>query len=163
MKKRVDMVVAVDFDGTLFGDPENWPEPGTPNNEMIELLNVLHDTGIFVVIWTLRNGDGEDIVRKSLSENGVNYDLINETPRYLIDKWNSDPRKIAADVYIDDRNIGGLPSQLSIMYDIVRRFNTKICTGTALNGGEWTQNIGRLTSYMIDKIHNTEEIKQHEL
>jgi len=103
-------VIAVDFDGTLCTN--NWPEVGvsqTVHKLLISSLIMAHRKGHIIILWTCRE-DTED--RKYLAEaleyckkNNIPIDYVNEAPPEMKKLWGNDPRKICADVYIDDRSI----------------------------------------------------------
>lgn len=94
-------IIAIDFDGTLvFG---NYPEIDKPNIELINFIKNNRDKYIFI-LNTLRHGPELNMAIEYLKSYGVIFDYINENVDYLIDQYG-DSRKIAADFYIDDRNL----------------------------------------------------------
>lgn len=94
-------VVAVDFDGTItLGD--NYPELGTVNKTAVDVINKIKDRGHEVIIWTCRDSW---VIEDVLLEHGVKYDAINENTDYLKDKWGNNPRKVGADILIDDKSL----------------------------------------------------------
>lgn len=126
MKKK-DFIIGVDFDGTLFETLH--PQVGAPIDEMIQLVKYLHNEGFIIQIWTCRDG-GEDerCAREALVKHQIPYDLFNENPQWQIDKYGGDCRKSGADVFIDDKNIGGIPPIPTIIDDIYQRYYLKTIT-----------------------------------
>lgn len=99
------MTIAVDFDGTIVEN--RYPKIGKPILFAIETLKKLHEEGHQIILWTYRTGselqEAVDFCRKK----GIVLYAVNKSyPEEEYD--NSLSRKIQADVFIDDRNIGGL-------------------------------------------------------
>ncbi len=104
LEKRV---IAVDFDGTIV--ESCYPEMGKERPFAFQTLRALQEHGFLLVLWTCRTGklleDAVELCRK----NGVEFYSVNSN--YPDDdKSEGYMRKIDADIYIDDRNIGGIPS-----------------------------------------------------
>lgn len=102
------MTIAVDFDGTIVH--HNYPEIGEEIPFAIETLKMLINKGHRLILWTVREGQFlEDAVNwcreRGVEFYAVNLDYPEETPQ------NNEhyTRKIKVDVFIDDRNLGGLP------------------------------------------------------
>ncbi len=100
-----NLTIAVDFDGTIVEN--RYPEIGKPILFAIETLLKLQEEGHHLILWTYRTGthleEAVDFCRKK----GVNFYAVNRSyPEEIYD--NSLSRKIQADYFIDDRNIGGL-------------------------------------------------------
>lgn len=101
-------IIAIDFDGTIA--TINYPECGELIEGAKETINKLYSDGYFIIIWTCRYGEAAELAKKFLNDNEINYHTFNEHSPELIELYNNDTRKISADVYIDDRQLGGLPS-----------------------------------------------------
>ncbi len=107
------MVIAVDFDGTVV--EHEYPKIGRPIPFAIETLLQLQKEGHTLLMWTVRDG--------SLLQEAVDYCESKGLKYYAANKNHPDEdvtvaaRKLNADLYIDDRNLGGLPDWggLSIM------------------------------------------------
>lgn len=113
------MVIAVDFDGTIVHD--RYPGIGEPRAGAIETLKKLRKEGYQLILWTCRTGKHLAAAVAWCAERGVRFDAINESLRCRIVMYNgSDPRKIGADLYIDDRGLSDIPSWDEI-YRIVHR------------------------------------------
>lgn len=98
------MIVAVDFDGTLFMTGRiGSTVPALPCNPVIALCKRLRSEGHRIILWTCRMpGQGlEEAVLLCLDQ-GLEFDAVNENLPETLEKWG-DCRKILADVYIDNR------------------------------------------------------------
>ena len=95
-------IIAVDFDGTLCHG--NWPDIGEPNIRLINKLLKLQRKGYKIILWTCRNGEPLKQAVEFCKKCGLMFDAVNENLPSLIEKYG-DTRKIAADVYIDDKNL----------------------------------------------------------
>ena len=96
--KYGSLIVAVDFDDTLY----DFHKVGNSYEQVKQLVKDLREIGCYIIIWT-GNQDNWLIVNY-LTEHNIPYDSINnEAPiskKLLGDKI---PRKVYANVYIDDR------------------------------------------------------------
>ncbi len=100
------MKIAVDFDGTIVEN--KYPAIGKPKLFAFETLSALQDKGHFLILWTYRAGKKLDEAVAFCNENGIEFYAVNKN--YPEEKYDeSISRKIAADVYIDDKNLGGFP------------------------------------------------------
>lgn len=102
------MIIAVDFDGTLhMGE---FPEIGIPMPYAIEMMRKLKMNGHYLIINTCRsNGDLLEAINW-LIEKGIPFDRVNDNHPDETAKHNNNSRKVYADVYIDDKQVGGLPT-----------------------------------------------------
>lgn len=101
------MTIAVDFDGTIV--EHRYPAIGAPIPFALETLAQLSAEGHKIILWTVREGKTLDEAVEYLRLNGVSLYAVNS--EYPNASWTGSgvSRKIKADVYIDDRNLGGLP------------------------------------------------------
>jgi len=100
--------IAVDFDGTIV--EHKYPEIGKEILFAFETLRALQEQGHQLILWTFRSGKELDEAVEYCRRNGVEFYAVNSSyPEEEFDE-DYDSRKIDADVFIDDRNIGGLPS-----------------------------------------------------
>lgn len=105
MNKR-NTVYAVDFDGTLCTSA--YPRIGEPNLALIDYLLKKQAMGDKIILWTCRCGERlKEAVEWCLAL-GLEFDAVNENLPEIVAHWGSDCRKIAADVYIDDKAICGI-------------------------------------------------------
>jgi hypothetical protein len=96
-------IYAVDFDGTLCKD--KWPEIGEPNQSVIDFCIRKKSEGHKIILWTCR--EGQSLIRAVLWCNlrGLFFDAVNTNLPDKIKEYGTDPRKIGADYFIDDRNL----------------------------------------------------------
>lgn len=101
------MKIAVDFDGTIV--EHKYPEIGKIRPFAFETLKMLQNKEHELILWTYRAGIYLDQAVEFCRQNGIEFYAINANyPEEVFD--NTKSRKINCDYYIDDRNIGGLPS-----------------------------------------------------
>ncbi|HEY5592063.1 MAG TPA: hypothetical protein VIK55_13735 [Paludibacter sp.] len=101
------MIIAIDFDGTIV--EHRFPDIGPVRPFAFETLRALQAKNHRLILWTYRSGRLLDEAVEFCRSNGVEFYAVNKN--YPEEKWDeNDSRKILADLYIDDRNIGGLPS-----------------------------------------------------
>lgn len=99
------LIIAVDFDGTIVED--RYPGIGKPRIFAFETLKRLQDDGHRLILWTYRHGQTLEEAVAFCEQNGINFYAVNKSfPEEQFD--NSKSRKINADIFIDDRNIGGV-------------------------------------------------------
>jgi hypothetical protein len=101
------MIIAVDFDGTLHTG--HWPETGAPVPYAIETMKRLKADGHYLIIWTCREGDAQTEMINWLLEKGIPFDRVNRNAPGAAERYGHCSRKVFADLYIDDRQIGDLP------------------------------------------------------
>ena len=98
------MKIAVDFDGTIV--EHKYPQIGKEQLFAFETLKQLSKQKHQLILWTYRAGRELDEAVEYCRENGVEFFAVNKNyPEEHYD--GSISRKIDADVYIDDRNVGG--------------------------------------------------------
>ena len=98
------LIIAVDFDGTIVEDA--YPKIGKPNIFAFETLKRLQEDGHRLILWTYRCGDKLDDAVAFCKENGINFYAVNKS--FEEEEYTNDiSRKINADLFIDDRNVGG--------------------------------------------------------
>ncbi|HKK63037.1 MAG TPA: hypothetical protein VJ951_10760 [Bacteroidales bacterium] len=101
------MKIAVDFDGTIV--EHKYPAIGKPLLFAFETLKRLQEQQHQLILWTYRAGKELDEAVKFCKENGIEFYAVNKN--YPEEEFNEATisRKIHADYYIDDRNVGGFP------------------------------------------------------
>lgn len=100
------MKIAVDFDGTIV--EHRYPEIGREIPFATATLRMLIEQGHKVFLWSVREGELLEAAVEWCAKRGIEFYAVNanypgETP--------DDPhysRKLKADLFIDDRNVGGL-------------------------------------------------------
>ncbi len=101
---RDTLVIAVDFDGTIVED--SYPKIGKPLIFAFETLKKLQEDGHRLILWTYRCGEKLDEAVDFCEKNGIHFYAVNKSFSEE-DYDGSMSRKIHADLFIDDRNIGG--------------------------------------------------------
>ncbi|MBQ9651534.1 MAG: hypothetical protein IJV13_04905 [Prevotella sp.] len=101
------MNIAVDFDGTIV--THEYPNIGKELPFAVETLRQLQRDGHKIILWSVREGSLlEEAIEwcraRGLEFYASNRDYPEETHH---DKHYS--RKLKAELFIDDRNLGGLP------------------------------------------------------
>lgn len=97
-------ILAIDFDGTIV--ESRYPKIGKPIIFAFETLKKLQEEGFILILWTYRSGKELDEAVEFCRDNGIEFYAVNRSyPEEEFDESIS--RKIAADIFIDDRNIGG--------------------------------------------------------
>ncbi|MBK3516925.1 BT0820 family HAD-type phosphatase [Carboxylicivirga marina] len=98
------MIIAVDFDGTIVD--HKYPRIGKEKTFAFETLKSLQDKGHLLILWTIRTGKELDEAVEYCRKNGIVFYAVNRTHP---EEETSDniSRKVNADVFIDDRNVGG--------------------------------------------------------
>jgi hydroxymethylpyrimidine pyrophosphatase-like HAD family hydrolase len=98
--------IAVDFDGTIV--EHEYPEIGKEKLFAFQTLKELEKLGAMIILWTFRTGKELDDAVEYCRKNGIEFYAVNKNyPEEIFDETVS--RKINADIYIDDKNIGGFP------------------------------------------------------
>ena len=115
------MNIAVDFDGTIVED--RYPEIGKERPFATATLKQLVKDGHHLILWTVREGSRLEEAVKWCEERGVRFFAVNRD--YEDDELTSNhhSHKVKADLFIDDRNVGGLPDWGSIYQIITRRIS----------------------------------------
>lgn len=113
------MTIAVDFDGTIV--EHRYPEIGRERTMATETLKRLQreNPDLHLILWTVREGELLDQAVEWCRKRGLEFYAVNSN-------YTDEPaaggastgRKVTADIYIDDRNLGGFPGWMAI-YDMV--------------------------------------------
>lgn len=100
-------LIAVDFDGTIVEDA--YPKIGKPMIFAFDSLKYLQSQGHRLILWTYRHGKSLEDAVEFCHQNGIEFYAVNSS--FEEEKFNegSQSRKIHADIFIDDRNLGGFP------------------------------------------------------
>lgn len=103
-----NMIIAVDFDGTIV--EHRYPAIGREIPFAIETLKKLVKEQHRLILWTVREGKLLEEAVNFCRERGLEFYAVNrDYPEEEKNKNNHFSRKLKADVWIDDRNVGGLP------------------------------------------------------
>ena len=97
-------VIAVDFDGTIV--EHKYPAIGKEMLFAFATLKELQKKGHKLILWTIRTGELLEEAVDFCRQNGVEFYAVNKNyPEEVLDQNTS--RKLNADVFIDDRSLGG--------------------------------------------------------
>ena len=113
------MIIAVDFDGTIV--EHKYPKIGKEIPFAVETLKRLQADHHTLILWSVREGqllkDAVDWCR----DRGLEFYAVNSNhPEdfYEGEDTPTSPRKLKADLFIDDRNLGGLPDW-GVIYHVI--------------------------------------------
>lgn len=116
------MTIAVDFDGTIV--EHRYPEIGKELPFATETLRMLIAEHHQLILWSVREGKLLDDAVEWCRERGVTFYAVNKDyPEEKVEYNNHFSRKIKADLFIDDRNLGGLPDWGQI-YQMIHNHQT---------------------------------------
>jgi len=105
MNLNEQLIIAIDFDGTIVEDA--YPKIGKTRIFAFETLKRLQEDGHRLILWTYRSGTKLREAVDFCQKNGIEFYAVNASfPEEKFDYSRS--RKIHADLFIDDRNIGGI-------------------------------------------------------
>lgn len=104
---EVPLKIAVDFDGTIV--EHKYPEIGKELLFAFDTLKALQKQRHLLVLWTYRSGKELEEAVEYCRQNGIEFYAVNKSyPEEEFDETHAS-RKIEADLFIDDRNVGGFP------------------------------------------------------
>ena len=110
------MTIAVDFDGTIVR--HRYPKIGDEIPFATETLRLLLRDRHRLLLWTVREGRLLDEAVEWCRARGVEFYAINRDFPEEDATGSGFSRKIKADLFIDDRNFGGLPDWGTIYHRI---------------------------------------------
>lgn len=108
------MIIAVDFDGTIV--EHRYPDIGREKPFAIETLKKLANEQHRLILWTVRKGKLLQEAVDFCRTRGLDFYAVN---RNFPEENEPEERKLRADLWIDDRNLGGLPDWGTI-YRMIR-------------------------------------------
>lgn len=117
------MIIAVDFDGTIV--EHEYPKIGKAIPFAIETLLQLQKDRHTLLMWTVRDGDLMQEAVDYCEKRGLKFYAVNKN--YPEEDPSKASRKLNADLFIDDRNLGGLPDW-GVIYHTIK----------AMEKGEYT-------------------------
>ncbi|MCA5004136.1 BT0820 family HAD-type phosphatase [Sphingobacterium bovistauri] len=110
------MIIAVDFDGTIV--EHKYPQLGKPIPFAFDTLKQLQNENHTLILWTVREGRLLDEAIQYCAKNGLHFFAHNTN--FPEEDRSSAPRKLKADMFIDDRNFGGLPDW-HFIYQVIQQ------------------------------------------
>lgn len=112
------MIIAIDFDGTIV--EHAYPNIGKPIPFAIETLLEMQKDGHKLILWTVRRGRLLEEAVDYCAQRGLYFYAENENYRGENKELGEEvSRKLAVDMFIDDRNLGGLPGW-GVIYNAVK-------------------------------------------
>lgn len=104
---KQSLTIAIDFDGTIV--EHRYPFIGRIRPFAFETMEALQIKGHRLILWSHRSGQKLEEAITFCRRHGIEFYAVNKN--YPEETWDeNDSRKILAHIYIDDRNLGGLPS-----------------------------------------------------
>ena len=114
------MTIAVDFDGTIV--EHRYPKIGKEIPFATQTLRMLIADRHKLILWSVREGKLLEEAVGWCRERGIEFYAVNKDfPEEDLEKNQHFSRKLKADIWIDDRNIGGLPDWGTIYQMITER------------------------------------------
>lgn len=101
------MTIAIDFDGTIV--EHRYPKIGNEIPFATDTLKMLIKDRHRLILWTVREGKLLDEAVEWCRERGVEFYAVNRDYPEEDAAHHGFSRKVKADLFIDDRNLGGLP------------------------------------------------------
>ena len=113
------MIIAVDFDGTIV--EHRYPQIGKEIPFAIATLKKLQKEHHLLILWSVREGKLLKEAVEYCRNRGLEFYAVNSNlPEEEQESTSIRSRKVNADLYIDDRNVGGLPDW-GVIYELVHR------------------------------------------
>lgn len=100
------MIIAVDFDGTIV--EHRYPAIGKEIPFAIDTLKKLQEEGHRLILWSVRENELLDEAVEFCRQRGLEFYAVNTNYPEEQAGHQYFSRKLKADVFIDDRNVGGL-------------------------------------------------------
>ena len=151
------MIIAVDFDGTIV--EHKYPAIGRELPFAIETLRKLQSDRHKLILWTVREGGLLEEALSFCRERGLEFYAVNrDYPEEERDRNNHFSRKLKADVFIDDRNLGGLPDWGTIYEMVTKGLSYEDLTRKYESEYEPEKPKGFL-SRLFHKLRNREQFK----
>lgn len=110
------MTIAVDFDGTIVEGA--YPKIGKEKTFAIDTLRQLQREGNRIILWTSREGKELEEALAFCHDRGLDFYAVNRNePEDAL--FSTHSTKVIADIYIDDRNLGGIPDDWGTIYEMI--------------------------------------------
>lgn len=114
------MNIAIDFDGTIV--EHEYPEIGREKPFAIETLKLLQKENHRLILWTVREGELLDEAVEYCRNRGLEFYAVNcNNPEETTDSPTYS-RKLQVDLFVDDRNLGGVPDW-GVIYQMIKSGN----------------------------------------
>ena len=112
------MIIAVDFDGTIV--EHRYPEIGKERPFAITTLKRLQKERHLLILWSVREGRLLQEAVDYCRQRGLEFYAVNsnDPDNTSFESSTCGCRKVNADMYIDDRGVGGLPDW-GVIYQMI--------------------------------------------
>ncbi len=111
------MIIAIDFDGTIV--QHCYPRIGEEIPFATDTIRMLAQDNHRIILWTVREGDLLDQAVEWCRARGVEFYAVNKNFPEERCVESSFSRKLKADLFIDDRNLGGVPDW-GVIYTMIK-------------------------------------------
>lgn len=101
------MTIAIDFDGTIV--EHRYPEIGPEIPFAIDTLKMLINDRHRLILWSVREGVLLEEAVEYCRKRGVEFYAVNKDYPEEKTTDRNFSRKLKVDLFIDDRNLGGIP------------------------------------------------------
>ncbi len=116
------MILAIDFDGTIARG--KFPNIDGEQPYAKETIQKLKNDGHYIIIHTCRSDKQLLDAINWLLERGIPFDRVNDNEPTNVAKYGNNSRKVYAHLYIDDKQVGGLPNWEEI-YSLITEAENK--------------------------------------
>ena len=113
------MIIAVDFDGTIV--EHRYPRIGEEIPFAIDTL--LQQEKHRLILWSVREGTLLEEAVEWCKARGLEFYAVNKDYPEEQKSHQGFSRKLKADLFIDDRNLGGLPDW-GLIYEMIKKKKT---------------------------------------
>ena len=115
------MIIAVDFDGTIV--EHRYPRIGEEIPFAVDTLKLLQQEKHRLILWSVREGALLDEAVEWCKARGLEFYAVNKDYPEEQKGHQGFSRKLKADMFIDDRNLGGLPDW-GVIYAMIKEKKT---------------------------------------
>lgn len=115
------MIIAVDFDGTIV--EHRYPRIGEEIPFAIDTLKLLQQEKHRLILWSVREGTLLEEAVEWCKARGLEFYAVNKDYPEEQKSHQGFSRKLKADLFIDDRNLGGLPDW-GLIYEMIKKKKT---------------------------------------
>ena len=130
------MNIAIDFDGTIV--EHRYPGIGREIPFAIDTLKMLTQDGHRLILWSVREGQLLEEAVEWCRERGLEFYAVNKDFPEENREDKKFSRKLKVDMFIDDRNIGGLPDWGTIYRMITEKKSYRDILSEEYNNEEYT-------------------------
>ena len=115
------MIIAVDFDGTIV--EHRYPSIGQEIPFAVDTLKMLQQERHRLILWSVREGELLEEAVEWCKARGLEFYAINKDYPEEESDHKGFSRKLKVDMFIDDRNLGGLPDW-GVIYQMITEKKT---------------------------------------